>query len=269
MKRTIALSAMLLALVLALTACGCDHQWTDADCTTPRTCTQCQETEGNALGHSWAEAACTAPKTCQTCKVTEGEALGHDWQEATTEAPKTCSRCALTEGERIITDPRFTTAACKALFGLWEGELTQTGEEMGMDGYLDSLTAGISLEFGNAGELTARTWFEEAEVAKLTAAMIQMMYDLFAQMDMDKATADAAVQATYGKTMDEYVAEIVAEIGTQTEETEVYYVEDNVIWSAETWSVQEMDKVTFTLNGDTLTISEEGAADIVLKRAAG
>ena len=28
-------------------------------------------------GHQWADATCTAPKTCSVCKATEGEALGH------------------------------------------------------------------------------------------------------------------------------------------------------------------------------------------------
>ena len=53
------------------TACGykkgdvvCDHEWTEATCTTPKTCSICGVTEGEALGHDWKDATCTEPKTC-------------------------------------------------------------------------------------------------------------------------------------------------------------------------------------------------------------
>lgn len=85
---------------LLLTGCH-SHQWEEADCTTPRTCAECGETEGEALGHTWEEADCTKPVTCSVCKETEGEALGHIWQEADCTVPATCSRCGETEGEAL------------------------------------------------------------------------------------------------------------------------------------------------------------------------
>ena len=39
-----------------LSACGCDHRFTEATCTTAKTCTVCGETEGEALGHLKGEA---------------------------------------------------------------------------------------------------------------------------------------------------------------------------------------------------------------------
>ena len=56
----------------------CEHNWADATCTAPKTCTVCGATDGEALGHSFAPATCTAPKTC-ACGATEGEALGHTY----------------------------------------------------------------------------------------------------------------------------------------------------------------------------------------------
>ena len=98
MKRRMCL--MMAALcVLLMSGCGCQHEWQDADCVTPKTCTLCQATEGEALGHSWQEASCETPKTCTGCGVTEGEAPGHTWQEAICETPKTCTACGKTEGE--------------------------------------------------------------------------------------------------------------------------------------------------------------------------
>ena len=53
------------------------HDWADATCTAPKTCSRCDATEGTALGHAWKDATCTAPKTCNTCGATEGDPLGH------------------------------------------------------------------------------------------------------------------------------------------------------------------------------------------------
>lgn len=42
---------LVLTMVFSMSACSCDHQWQAADCTTPKTCTKCGETEGDAAGH--------------------------------------------------------------------------------------------------------------------------------------------------------------------------------------------------------------------------
>ena len=179
MKR-IALLCLVLACLLVLSGCGCKHEtwneadcltpktcaecgetegealghaWVDADCLTPKTCSVCGEVEGEALGHAWVDADCVNPKTCSACGETEGEALGHTWVDATTEAPKTCETCGETEGERIITDERFTTAEAAPFFGTWEGNVTASFEALGFDvegeyTYTDVLT------FGNDGSLT-------------------------------------------------------------------------------------------------------------------
>ena len=130
------------------TACGykkgdivCDHVWTEATCTTPKTCSKCNTTVGEPKGHSWSngecsvcgepcshewsEATCTAAKTCGICGVTEGSALGHSWKDATCTAPKTCGRCGEAEGEAnghswkdaTCTEPK-TCETC----GVTEGE---------------------------------------------------------------------------------------------------------------------------------------------------
>lgn len=100
MKR-ITMILLAAVLVLMLAGCQCSHEWVEADCLTPKTCSKCQETEGEALGHSWTDATCAAPKTCENCGLTEGEALAHTWTEVTCAAPKTCSGCGLTEGEAL------------------------------------------------------------------------------------------------------------------------------------------------------------------------
>ena len=43
------------------------HNWTPADCDTPKTCTKCQATEGSSLGHSYGD-----DNACDRCGATNG-----------------------------------------------------------------------------------------------------------------------------------------------------------------------------------------------------
>lgn len=57
----------------AQTIAVCVHNWLPADCKTPKTCSICGETSGNAFGHTWTEATYNKPQTCTTCGLEEGE----------------------------------------------------------------------------------------------------------------------------------------------------------------------------------------------------
>lgn len=99
--RRIFTAILVLALLLTLAGCQCDHQWAEADCGNPKTCAKCGETEGEPLGHDWADATCQTPKTCTRCGLTEGETVDHSWETATCEAPETCAMCGLTRGDAL------------------------------------------------------------------------------------------------------------------------------------------------------------------------
>ena len=82
----------------------CIHDWTEADCISPKTCEKCGRTEGEPLGHTDLTAAdCLSPAVCKTCGSTVGEPLGHTWVEASYAEPKTCSTCLITEGQPLLT----------------------------------------------------------------------------------------------------------------------------------------------------------------------
>lgn len=116
------LGALLVFCMLA--GCECKHEWAEATCTEPKTCTKCGETEGEALGHTWIDATCTEPKTCSVCGATEGDPAGHDWADATCTEPKTCTVCGETEGKALghdwvpadCTNPK-TCSRCKETEG--------------------------------------------------------------------------------------------------------------------------------------------------------
>ena len=123
MKKKIFAIGLISALgTMTLTGC-CEHKWKEATCTTAKTCTECDATQGEALGHDWEDATCTEPKTCSVCGETEGEALGHDWQDATCTEPQTCSRCDETQGEAVGHTADWTVTK--------EDACTEEGEETG------------------------------------------------------------------------------------------------------------------------------------------
>ncbi len=106
----------------ALGGCGQEHEheWEDATCRTPKTCVECGETTGEALGHEWEDATCTTPKTCIECGETKGDAIGHKWEDATCGKPKTCVECGKTEGE--VTGHTLNS----------DGKCTACGEQVGI-----------------------------------------------------------------------------------------------------------------------------------------
>lgn len=101
MKRNLSIALLCVLLVIALCSCNCEHEWKDATCDKPRTCTKCGATEGEPLDHIWREATCTKPKTCIKCNVEEGFPLEHEWEDATCSKPKTCAICGMTEGNTL------------------------------------------------------------------------------------------------------------------------------------------------------------------------
>ena len=103
----------------------CDHNWKEATCIAPKTCTKCKTTEGKALGHSYIYNKDVTNKKgnnryhylkCERCGDEKREnhtsltkctvcgylkSCSHVWKEATCTAPKTCTRCKTTEGKAL------------------------------------------------------------------------------------------------------------------------------------------------------------------------
>ena len=77
------------------------HEWIEADCTTPKTCSICGDTQGEPLGHDYGEAACEEAAKCSRCGEGGDEPLGHQVDNWTLDTSNynymegTCSRCGL------------------------------------------------------------------------------------------------------------------------------------------------------------------------------
>lgn len=101
MHKRLTLLCLSILFCTVLAGCQCEHQWTEATCTTPKTCSLCDEIEGEALGHNWIPATCEAPETCSCCNETQGNATGHNWLDATCTDPQTCSVCEESQGTAL------------------------------------------------------------------------------------------------------------------------------------------------------------------------
>lgn len=306
MKRKLLISALALILVLVLAGCGCKHEWEDATCkdpktcsecgktkgealghkwqdatcTTPKTCSVCKATEGNPLDHTWQEATCSSPKTCSACKITEGTVIAHTWEEATTEAPKTCTVCKSTEGEKLkVEDSRFTTAATKELHGTWHSELNMTAQMMGLDkGFENGIDAIMTITFGKTGEMAIgmKVKDEKAFIEDFKAYTLLVLYDTFQKQGLNKAQTDQLIQANYDMTTEEYVeAEVkkqdINAIFNSYKDEGVYYVKDGRFYMGEKWT-GSFQNSAFSVKDGVLVIDEmkniDGTAAMQWKKAA-
>lgn len=100
--RFLAATTLGLAIVISSVTCGsektskiekeCDHEWEEATCKEPKTCSECGKTKGEKLEHEWVDATYESPKTCLMCKLTEGEAID-PIKEAKDKLEKAYNKC--------------------------------------------------------------------------------------------------------------------------------------------------------------------------------
>ncbi len=108
-NKLLIVALIMLAIVFGIIISNrsCKHEWNEATCTEPKTCSKCGETEGEPLGHRWEDATCTTPKTCAVCGETEGKPLGHspgEWvaEDSTALGGKEVQKCKVC-GETVDT----------------------------------------------------------------------------------------------------------------------------------------------------------------------
>ncbi len=123
MKKVLSLIAILCLALVCFVGCNntqsttkapCEHDWAEATCIAPKTCSVCGVTEGEALGHNPIEVfgqapTCTEPGQtnfvyCDVCdenlsEAKEIPALGHTEETVAGKAP-TCTDAGLTDGKK-------------------------------------------------------------------------------------------------------------------------------------------------------------------------
>ena len=102
-------------LISIISSSVCFHSWVDANCTSPKTCKKCGETEGKELGHKWSEITCAAPSVCEICKQTNSYTKPHTVSSWKTVVKPTCAKEGTKEGKcsacnQTVTEKISTTA---------------------------------------------------------------------------------------------------------------------------------------------------------------
>ena len=162
---------LLLACLCLLAGCACKHEWTEADCTTPKTCGKCSAVEGEALGHDWVQEGCSA--TCSRCGAVTVDQ--HTWAEATCVSPKICTVCGLVESNTLAehqwvaataTNPK-TCSVCGEESGLSLNEETEQRYAQTLESVHTLAKEG---KYREAIRLADVTWKESARTEFHTAA---------------------------------------------------------------------------------------------------
>lgn len=66
-RKHLFLVSTILLLTIILSACACKHEWKEATCLAPKTCSLCNETEGEFADHAWE----ANRKVCMVCGLDE------------------------------------------------------------------------------------------------------------------------------------------------------------------------------------------------------
>lgn len=235
------LPAMACIFMLGLTGCGHEHTWVDATCLTPRTCSECGETEGEAAGHKWVDATCENARFCEVCGETEGEPLGHQWTEATYTSPKTCSVCGVTEGEPlqapycIQNNIPFESMADRDLpyvnYFLVDGE---PSEKKGM--WFDKGIAHYTF-----GEITSEPAEQEGFVKITIPFKINMPATMYVNSELSDGAASSGFTYPLFKVADYYTGILVPPESLHSSDEMESFKEYE--WNSTTYSIEYSQKV--------------------------
>jgi len=129
---------------------ACEHSWVDATCTTPKTCSLCSATDGDALGHAHiyttSDDGSSHTITCSRCSYNVVET--HNLAEG-----ETCEDCGYTKPESATPEPEPTTKEITFALGD-DGNAThadgtsKTTYTETVDGYTLNITSGIQFYTG-------------------------------------------------------------------------------------------------------------------------
>lgn len=227
------LSILILILVLAMVFSGCcrHEEWTEANCTTPKTCVECGEIEGAALGHIW------IPRT--------------------TEIPETCTRCGETRGERIITDSRFTTASTIEYYGTWKGASSISGTLIA-EGLEAVMPVEITIVLNNDSTMRIDIIGNDTEAFLKSAEAFLHNRLKEEAAGLTQFTFAEYMAIVYEMTPDQYVEKQLKALDL-TALTEghtmdgVYYIEGDQIYLGLGWEA-DLTSFPFQRNGGTLVI---------------
>ena len=260
------------------------HDWKDATCTDPKTCSRCGATDGAALGHSWKDATCTAPKTCDRCGATDGSALGHDYdmtqwgyKESDGHA-HVCKRdpahhdtavAHTSSGPATSTTPE-TCTVCGYVIAPATGGGSTGGGDGGVITYAITASAGEGGKISPSGKVSAarnsnKTFTMTADEGYEIADVVVDGKSVGAveRYAFEQIRANHTIHVTFAQTIDE--GETPLGPNPFTDVPEDSYYEDAVLWAVNKGITSGTSATTFAPDG----ICTRAQAVTFLWRAAG
>lgn len=179
----------------------------------------------------------------------------------------------------------FDAAQAAPVIGVWQFQYTIPAETFNLEGFETPLNVQMLYTLSEDA-----TWFITVDWDKtnanieefsksLSAYTCELMYKQFADKNLDKEQANQAMQNQYGKTVEEYVDDLIGQTlsvealsASTPEESGTYYVEGNSVHlSSPSSSAEEV--ISFTVEGDTLTLQSSNGPDqdlypLVMTRSA-
>ncbi|MBQ8830534.1 MAG: hypothetical protein IJ017_02930 [Oscillospiraceae bacterium] len=153
MKRIISTLLLLVLCCTLLTGCFCKHEWQDATCTTPTTCSLCGKTEGEAPGHMAGDMvtgeidlAAKTSTSYQNCKIC-GTSLHSEVTDLTT----------FLDGGKFIFSPNQYNDAMNTYFGgeyIFEIDTLDSGALISMISDANGGVTGAIMYLANGDSLT-------------------------------------------------------------------------------------------------------------------
>ena len=168
------------------------------------------------------------------------------------------------EGNLINNQGKFDPEVCAPLFGTWYGTFTMNAADMGLEGVEGSIDLNVVMVLDELGNMTMYTTVDtQAFMDFMVPLQEEMIYQMLAQSmgeDCTREEMDAIFQSQYGMSIHDYVVMMVGQMDVEEmlnqETVGVYYVEGDTFYSGDSWA-GFMEPSQFTLEGDTLTLTEE------------
>ncbi len=235
MKRKLILLPIICTFAISLNGCGHEHVWVDATCLAPKTCSECEETEGEVAAHKWIEATCEKAKYCEVCGETEGEPLDHEWLEPTYTEPKTCALCSLTEGEPLpepyCVKNNITFENLQDMELPFAAAFSKDGEIVEIDG----LWADVGMAHYSFGEIRIEPSEQEGYIDVTIPYEVSLSAEVY--LDTTKFSGGFRIEASWAafSVGDIYTGLLVPSQGTYGSETNEYI--RNYEWNGNTYTV--------------------------------
>ena len=207
----------------------------------------------DSCAHTYKDATCAAPKTCSKCGATEGSALAHNYKPATCAAPETCSVCGATKGS--ATPHNWNAATCAAPKTCTQCGATD-GSALGHN-YMEGKCTVCAHQQENYHALNSGKWTASAAASNMNWAAYNVEIDFTACFAM----------YLYGEDVNNFDQAFKDELlnDYQQGSDAVKMINGTLYY----FGAGGGGAMTYTEQGNTISLSIEGEAKITLERIAG